>query len=342
MKRILAWVAVVALTASAKAVTISMVTVGNVGNPNDSNDGDIYSSGVQNFGAVPYMFNMGKYEITAGQYTEFLNAVAKDDPNQLYNLNMGDPNDGPSGHSGANIQRTGSAPNFNYGVAPDWANRPVNWVSLWDAARFANWLHNGKSNGAQGPGTTESGAYHDIGNVTLFGRSPGAKFFIPTENEWYKAAYHKNDGVTGNYWEYPTRSNTEPVNSLPDPGNHANYRYGATFGYVIGPPYYRTEVGEFVNSPSPYGTYDQGGNVWEWNQTRNFSDFIVRGSALDDFGAYMRVEYRNQHLPETEAYFIGFRVASAIPEPATLILALGIFAPLAAYRRRESVRHYRV
>ena len=82
----------------------------------------------------------------------------------------------------------------------------MNYVSFWDAARFANWLHNGQPTGPQGPGTTEDGAYHDVGNQTLFGRNAGAKFFIPTEDEWYKAAYHKNDGVTGNYWDYPTAS----------------------------------------------------------------------------------------------------------------------------------------
>ena len=65
---------------------------------------------------------MGKYEVTAGQYTAFLNAVAKDDPNGLYNIGMGDP----SGSQGANIQRSGLSPNFSYSVAADWADRPVN------------------------------------------------------------------------------------------------------------------------------------------------------------------------------------------------------------------------
>ena len=73
-------------------------------------------------------------------------------------------------------------PTYSYSVAADWANRPVNYVSFWDAARFANWLHNGQPTGAQGPGTTEGGAYHDVGNQTLFGRNAGAKFFIPTED----------------------------------------------------------------------------------------------------------------------------------------------------------------
>ena len=91
-------------------------------------------------------------------------------------------------------------------------------------------------------------------------------YVIPTEDEWYKAAYHKNDGVTGNYWLYPTQSNNVPSNDSinPDPGNNANFYQN---GYTIGSPDYLTAVGEFENSDSAYGTFDQGGNVWEWNET---------------------------------------------------------------------------
>ena len=121
---------------TAKAVVIDWVTVGNPGNaPDTSND-------ATGFGSVGYSYQIGKYEVTAGQYTEFLNAVAKDDPNGLYNTNMGE-------HRSArrNIQRTGSSPNYSYSVDADWANRPVNYVSFWDAARFANWLHNSQPTG---------------------------------------------------------------------------------------------------------------------------------------------------------------------------------------------------
>ena len=107
--------------------------------------------------------------------------------------------------------------------------------------------NNGQPTGAQGPGTTEGGAYHDVGNQTLFGRNAGAKFFIPTEDEWYKAAYHdKTAGLAASYFDYPTGSNTAPINTLPDPGNHANFYDDFGTGnnsYTIGSPYYRTEVG---------------------------------------------------------------------------------------------------
>ena len=150
--------------------------------------------------------------------------MAKADPNGLYNTAMGDPG---VARYGANIQRTGSSPNYSYSVAADWADRPVNFVSFWDAARFANWLHNGQPTGPQGPGTTEGGAYHDVGNQTLFGRNAGAKFFIPTEDEWYKAAYHdKTAGLAASYFDYPTGTNAAPGNDITettDPGNNANF-----------------------------------------------------------------------------------------------------------------------
>ena len=94
-------------------------------------------------------------------------------------------------------------------MAADWANRPVNYVSFWDAARFANWLHNGQPTGPQGPGTTEDGAYLNVGNqAPSFGRNAGATFFIPTEDEWYKAAYHdKTAGLAASYFDYPTGTN---------------------------------------------------------------------------------------------------------------------------------------
>src|SRR6185503_6564911 len=179
MKVILTFTFMFAAAFSVHAVTLDMVTVDNPGNAPDTR----YNS--RSVGSVSYVYQIGKYEVTAGQYTEFLNAVAKADPNGLYNSLMGN-----SFVDEAHILQSGSSPNFSYSVATDWANRPMNSVSFWNAARFANWLHNGQPTGAQGPGTTEDGAYHDVGNQTLFERNPSATFFIPTEDEWYKAAYH--------------------------------------------------------------------------------------------------------------------------------------------------------
>lgn len=122
------------------AVVIETVTVGNTGNAGEQPRlqccGDPTS-----YGAVAYTFRIGKYEVTAGRYTEFLNAVAAGDPYGLYHTRM-DYDADPS-REGCNIKRSGAPGSYTYSVAPDWANRPVNYVSWADAARFANWLHNG-------------------------------------------------------------------------------------------------------------------------------------------------------------------------------------------------------
>jgi hypothetical protein len=146
----------------------------------------------------------------------------------------------------------------------------VNYVSWADAARFANWLHNGQPTGAQDPTTTEDGSYfldgvgenNDEALEDVL-REPDATWVIPSEDEWYKAAYHKNDGVTASYWSLPVGANGGVSNQLvdPDPGNNATCG-----GTTIGAPYYRTEVGAHENSESPYGTFDQGGNVMEFTE----------------------------------------------------------------------------
>jgi len=296
--------------------SLELVTVGNPGNSPDTR----YAT--PGYGAVDYTYNIGKYEVTTGQYTAFLNAVAGTDTYGLYDTSMWTSN------SGCQIQRSGSSGSYTYSVAADYANRPVNCVSWGSAARFVNWLTNGQPTGAQGLLTTEDGSYYLNGAVTdaalmTVTRKANARYVIPTEDEWYKAAYYKNDGATGDYFDYPTSNDAVPSNQLidPDPGNNA------TYGHTIGYPYYRTEVGAHENSESPYGTFDQGGNVMEWNEAvisgilRN-----VRGGAYQTGDAVLQASFRTSDTPATEGTNLGFRVAE-VPEPATLsFLAFGCLA----------------
>jgi len=260
----------VAQLAGAQPVVVETVTVGNPGNAGESQNDGVH-------GAVDYVYSIGKYEVTAGQYAAFLNAVAATDTYDLHHPRM-DYDADPS-REGCNIKQHGDPGSHTYTVAPDWADRPVNYVSWADAARFANWLHNGQPTGAQDLTTTEDGAYFlngiSEGNDTALEdvlREPDATWAIASEDEWYKAAYHMNDGATGNYWNNPTSANGVVSNVLvdPDPGHNATCR--ANQVDTIGAPYFRTEVGAHENSDSPYGTFDQGGNVMEFTEAVPESD----------------------------------------------------------------------
>ena len=289
--------------------------------------------------SVDYNYNIGKYEVTAKQYTDFLNAKAKTDTFGLYSTYMADTS---LASRGCNIQRSGTSGNYSYSLASDWANRPVNYVNFWDACRFANWLGNG-----QGEGDTETGAYTLNGYSGQDGRTINrnavATWAVASEAEWYKAAYYKGGGTNAGYWDYPMQSDypMTPGNTVvnPDPGNSANYRMN--MNYSIGGPYYRTNVGEFENSASAYGTYDQGGNVWEWNDTITYetSERVYRGCRGSSFyysdSSMLQATYRSGRITSIDGYDVGFRVSEVVPEPASIIaLAAGLVSLLGIRRRR--------
>jgi len=331
MRRLIETVVVLPLLlatiAAQAAVTIDVVAVGNPGNLADTTG----------YGSVDYAYSIGKYEVTAGQYTEFLNGVADTDTYGLYNTNM-------TSLYGCQIQRSGSPGSYTYSVASDWANRPVNFVSWGDAVRFSNWLHNGQPTGTQGDTTTEDGAYDLNGATTheelaLITQESDASWFIPTLSEWYKAAYHQNNGATGDYWDYPTSSDTAPLNTVvdPDPGNNANFRDDLGTGdgtYTVGSPYWTTEVGEFENSESPYGTFDQGGNIWEW--TTSGGRALGGGTWARDVSVMHASAYWSVR-PAYEGSAVGFRMASSqvVPEPASVaVWSFLAFCGIVYARRR--------
>ena len=335
----------------ALAVTILTVPVGNVGNGNDPATGGLY-------GGVGYAYNIGKTEVTVGQYTEFLNAVADTDTYALYNASMA------TNLNIAGISRSGASPNYSYNVIGS-AEHPVTYVSWGDAARFANWLHNGQPTGLQIASTTERGAYTLDGAVSDAAlnavlRNAGARWLIPTENEWYKAAYHQpatQGGDADDYWAYPTRNNgvpnsdQPPGSDAPTQSNTANYYRddGLANGYNDGYAFtgspdtsdsqnYLTDVGAYTSATSPYGTFDQGGNVWEWNEAlisvtgSLFRGF--RGSSWNDTSlSLLGSSGYGFDNPSFEGYRIGFRVAS-VPEPSTGVLG-AIAGGLMWWRRKR-------
>jgi formylglycine-generating enzyme required for sulfatase activity len=99
-------------------------------------------------------------------------------------------------------------------------------------------------------------------------------------------------------------------------------------------------VGAYTGSESPYGTFDQGGNMIEWNEQIVFgSDRGLRGG--DWFFDASSLAASNPYYdgPTHENDLIGFRVASLVPEPGPGLLGtIGVLSVLglAASRRRRT------
>jgi len=256
--------------------------------------------------SVDGTFYISPTEVTNQEYVQFLNAVAATDTNALYNTLMGsDPRGG--------ISQSGTSGSFTYAVRANMGGKPVNFVSWLDAARYANWLHNGKPTGAQSASTTENGAY-DLTIVnpgTQAIRAAGAQWFLPADTEWTRAAHHDPAGD----WIYPTRSNTAPTlatasatGSITNPGiNVANYNLGADWNGQNGNV---TSVGGAGPlSSSYYGTLDQGGNVAEWTENRAGSRRVTRGGSFGSAASALASTSSVNETPSTEANTLGFRIA---------------------------------
>lgn len=335
------------------AIVYDLVTVGNPGNANDTEG--------TGHGRVDYSYQIGKYDVTIGQYTEFLNAVAITDTYSLYNASM------ETDLWVAGISRTGSSGAYVYSVigpagfvptsGVTAANRPITYVSWFDAARFANWMANG-----QGSGSTENGAYDLVTasagtapakNIINPNTGAAPTFYIPNRDEWYKAAYYDPtlNGGTGGYYGYATQSNTPPGNIIGSASNQANYRapldnkYSVTQvdGSADPNQNYLTDVGAFSGSGSFYGTFDQSGNVDQWNDLDGVPD-SSRGKLggwwfLNDPGGFSSGAGGSANVA-TEDYSIGFRLASpvVVPEPSSCasLLAGLAFGCYTMFRRRRA------
>lgn len=296
------------LGASVAQATISVPTVpvGFVGNAPDPATG---------YGSVGYEYRIGTTEVTNAQYAAFLNAVAATDTHALYNAGM-------AGTTGG-IVRDGVDGGYTYSTTTGREAHPVNYVSFWDACRFSNWLHNGQPTGAQDNSTTEDGAYTltpgTIADNSVT-RNVGARWGVPSENEWYKAAYYQpasNGGDADDYWLFGTSGNTITL---------AQANYNAALADT-------TPAGTYA--PNFSGAFDMAGNLWEWNNSvPQQGRRGLRGGSFLNNNNILRSDfvYDFDFFSYDHNEVIGFRVAE-IPTPSSIAL-LAIGGAISSRRRR--------
>jgi formylglycine-generating enzyme required for sulfatase activity len=283
----------------ANAFTMDFVTIGN---PNNAAD----TTGSPNpAGAVAYIYNLGKYEVSREQITKANSA----------------------GSLGITLQDMSS-----YGG--NGVNRPATGVSWYEAATYVNWLNTSTGGTAAykfSGSTFQLWSAGDAGyNANNMFRNSLAKYVIASRDEWYKGAYGKADGSWSNF---PNGTDSAPTAVAS--GTAAN-----TAVYALSNSTGPADI-DNAGGLSPWGTMGQGGNAWEWMETaydgsNNIADESreMRGGALVSPSGDLDASYRPGINPVAENFSIGFRVAS-VPEPSTgLLVVLGL-SGLALVRRRK-------
>ena len=285
---------------SGNEFTIDFVDIGHAGNAADTTT----------YGAVPYEYRVGKYEISQ-------DTITKATASGMANVTAG-----------------------------SWTgNQPAAYISWYEAAAFVNFLNTDSGKTAAYDLTINNGIWSmalwsseqawTAGGTNLY-RNKDAYYFLPSENEWYKAAYYNAAGT--NYFLYPTASSSVPtaVASWTDAGS-------AVYNNVASVPAIVASAGGL----SPYGTMGQGGNVWEWSESAfdgtnssSSESRAIRGGDWQDPELYLRSSSRNlSGIPTSVSNIMGFRVASvpslSIPEPSTYALLLLGAGAIYFWKRRK-------
>ena len=313
------------LLSPASADNFTWQPVGSIGNAPNTATG---------LGRVTTNYKISAYDTTISQYVDFLNGsdAGKQGQYGVYSSSIGTT---PSNTTSA-ITRGGSAGSYTYSLSDSkFANQPVNFVNWFSAARFVNWYANDKSASAT---ATETGSYTLNGQTTgnIVARNANAQIFLPSADEWTKAAFY--NAAAQNYYLWPTTSDSTPTAVLPagndtvTVANSANYRAADAAADSLK----MTNVGTYVNTKSTYGLFDMLGNVTQMTDTAGTGSdstkfqafggsFATTAAGLNTWNSNSTGEFRLGAPNATEGLgtaSIGFRVAAiAVPEPGNMVAA---------------------
>ncbi len=236
-------------------------------------------------GAVDYTYRIGQYEVTIDQFEKMRASAGIGAGNESFWNSVGS-----------------DAPAVN--------------VSFNEAAAFCNWLTSG---------SIFVGAYQLNGAAAVTNvmtrpqiQAAGGTFYvIPTEDEWYKAAYFTGGG----YSHYANGTDTAPLTS--------ESRYSDTAPWIVG-----------SGASEQNNTYDMMGNVAEWTETANLSNAVLRGGAYIHSVAGMGSDWTASQIIGGEGNVFGIRVAAVIPEPGTISLmslsTISLFFTRTLRRRKKA------
>ncbi len=299
------------------------LTISDVGNV--AFEGDRFGN-FEGYGSVDYEYRVAPTEITSTQYLEFVNAYwpyYTDYP--LF-----------SGHfTGSYLNWYG---NGNYVISEHYENAPINMAKR-NAARYCNWLHNGKINdewafltGAYDATTftkNQDGTYNDD-----YTRLDGAKYWIPSVSEWFKATYYdpdKDGPGQGGWWDHSYSSDTPPIIGLPDDDGETNTSLSHEF-----PENEILTVEMYPHMKSPWGLLDTSGGVAEYAEDRPYASGYYFGAGIND-GVYSNYDqigtFRLEHWMDWALIGVGLRIGSQIPTPSTLMV-LTLLTGCSIFRRK--------
>lgn len=272
----------------ANQFTIDFVTISGSTNPTSG----ISAGNGFTFTGVANDYRIGVYEVTNAQIGKFKSELG--------------------------ISVTGN-PSSAYGNSPYWTGTNVasNQISWYEAAQFVNWLNTSKGyqaaynfTGVQGTSDYTLALWDtsEAWEGTNLYRHKNAFYFLPTENEWVKAAYWNGTTVQ----TYATKPG-EILHQGDRTGTGWNYVYD---GKYATDPYGIWDVGS--GSEELNGTYDMMGNVLEWLESPHAGNYEnpayrrLRGGAYSYSPASLASSDRRACPIDYTDYNIGFRVASVL------------------------------